>query len=392
MATTATVERRYLTMSRDMRGEHPLPHPTTASRPTRLQRTYGCVVFGATGFTGRRVLVEMACAAQGTRWAAAGRSKERVEAALRDVGLVGVDVIVADTADERSLVVMCAETQVLINCTGPFRFHGEPVVAACVTTQTDYVDITGEPEFIDRSELQFSLAAQQQNVQIVHCCGFDSVPADEGALFLAEQFGVCSAIESFLQLRADDSEGFCLHSTTLECAVHGVRNADSLKALRKDLEAQRSKSSLQAVPAAGPKLKVKDFYWEERVQGYAVKFPGSDAMVVRKSNLYRSARLKKPQVQFAAYMAVGNWWNALRLGFHKSLIEGAIVTDLGTDLVLKHPAFFTAGAFTHTGPRETQMAATSFAFDMYGESQHVHIDGVCMHECEGASFPATREN
>ena len=372
MASSASAEQRYLALSRGLRTEHSSwetrsadasQAPESAARSSRPMRTYGCIVFGATGFTGRRVMVELASSAQGIRWAAAGRSRERVQAAVRDVGLVGMDIITADTTDRDSLLAMCAQTQVLINCAGPFRFHGEPVVAACVAAQTDYVDITGEPEFIDRSELMFSHAAQAQNVQIVHCCGFDSVPADEGALFLAEQFGQCSAIESFLQLRVDGREGFSLHSTTLECAVHGVKNADSLKRVRRDLEAHRR---LQTLPALGPKLKVKDFYWEDRMEAFAVKFPGSDAVVVRKSNLYRSARLQTPQVQFAAYMVVGNWWNALRLGFHKSLIEGAVATDLGTDLVLKHPALFTAGAFTHTGPKDSQMAATSFAFDMYG--------------------------
>lgn len=361
-------ERKYLTLSRQMRHSHrepfePLEEEVQGSRPRRPQRTYGIVVFGATGFTGKRVLVEMASAAPGIRWAAAGRSRAKVQAVLAEVGLVGIDVLEADTANRDSLVAMCAETQVLINCTGPFRFHGEQVVEACIAAETNYVDITGEPEFIERSELRFSRQAIHNNVNIVHCCGFDSVPADEGALFLSEQFGLCSAAESFLQLQADSSQGFSAHATTLECAVLGFKNAEGLKKVRKDLERQRG---MEALPYIGPKLQVKDFYWEPKLEAYVAKFPGSDAMVVRKSCLFRSARLHIPQMQFAAYMVVGSWWNALRLGFHKSLIEGAITTECGTDLVLRHPSFFTAGTFSHQGPTETQMAATSFAIVTYG--------------------------
>ena len=30
------------------------------------------------------------------------------------------------------------------------RFHGEAVVSACIRNSCDYVDITGEPEFIEK--------------------------------------------------------------------------------------------------------------------------------------------------------------------------------------------------------------------------------------------------
>jgi short subunit dehydrogenase-like uncharacterized protein len=38
-------------------------------------REFGIIVFGASGFTGKRVMVEMATTAPGVKWAAAGRSK-----------------------------------------------------------------------------------------------------------------------------------------------------------------------------------------------------------------------------------------------------------------------------------------------------------------------------
>ena len=45
------------------------------------------------------------------RWAAAGRSRSKVQAVLAEVGLVGIDVLEADTANRDSLLAMCAETQ-----------------------------------------------------------------------------------------------------------------------------------------------------------------------------------------------------------------------------------------------------------------------------------------
>ncbi len=61
-------------------------------------------------------------------------------------------------------------------------------MAACVASVCDYVDLCGEPEFIDRTELKYGAAACAAGVLIVHACAFDSVPADIGTLFTAMQF------------------------------------------------------------------------------------------------------------------------------------------------------------------------------------------------------------
>ncbi|CAM9118001.1 unnamed protein product, partial [Ectocarpus sp. 8 AP-2014] len=82
-----------------------------------------------------------------------------------------------------------------LNCTGPYRFLGEAVVSACVDSGTDYIDLCGEPEFMQRMTLKFHEAAEAKGVLIIHACAFDSVPADLGCLFAATQFvspAVCS--------------------------------------------------------------------------------------------------------------------------------------------------------------------------------------------------------
>jgi len=43
---------------------------------------------------------------------------------------------------------MTERAKVLIDCCGPYRFYGEPVVKACIATRTHYVDFTGEEEVI----------------------------------------------------------------------------------------------------------------------------------------------------------------------------------------------------------------------------------------------------
>ena len=54
-----------------------------------------------------------------------------------------VPIITADLSDQASLEDMASKAKVLLSTVGPFSLHGTPVVEACVSTSTDYCDITG---------------------------------------------------------------------------------------------------------------------------------------------------------------------------------------------------------------------------------------------------------
>lgn len=75
-----------------------------------------------------------------------------------------LSVIVADANDDVTLNAMCSQAKVLLNCVGPYRFFGQPVVQAAVNSRCNYVDITGEPEFMERCELKFDDAAKSMGV------------------------------------------------------------------------------------------------------------------------------------------------------------------------------------------------------------------------------------
>lgn len=50
-----------------------------------------------------------------------------------------------DVTQPQSLTKMAASTALVLNCVGPYRHYGEPVVKACVEAGTDYLDVCGEP-------------------------------------------------------------------------------------------------------------------------------------------------------------------------------------------------------------------------------------------------------
>ncbi|MGV1005648.1 MAG: saccharopine dehydrogenase family protein [Candidatus Nanopelagicales bacterium] len=161
-----------------------MPHP--ADRP------YDLVLFGATGFTGGLTADYLAAhLPDGARWAIAGRNQGKLEQvrerlAASDRPPRDLALQIADAGDPASLQAVAESARVVITTVGPYLEHGEPLVAACATAGTDYVDLTGEPEFIDRMYLAHNATAAGTGARLVHACGFDSIPHDLGVLFTVQ--------------------------------------------------------------------------------------------------------------------------------------------------------------------------------------------------------------
>jgi short subunit dehydrogenase-like uncharacterized protein len=96
--------------------------------------------------------------------------------------------MVADLNDDKSIKEMCDKAKVLINCVGPYRFYGEKVVKQCIQSRTHQVDLCGEPEYLERIQLNYNKQARDNGVFIVGSCGFDSVPTDLGVVFTKKNF------------------------------------------------------------------------------------------------------------------------------------------------------------------------------------------------------------
>jgi len=155
-------------------------------------KTYDVVLFGATSFVGqilaRYLLEEFGCNGK-LRWAAAGRSKPKLESVRADLGEGArqLPLLVADAADLDALRKLCRRSRLIVSTVGPYAIHGEPLVRACTETGTDYCDLTGEIQWIRRMIATYERQAQESGARIVHCCGFDSIPFDLGVHFLQRE-------------------------------------------------------------------------------------------------------------------------------------------------------------------------------------------------------------
>ena len=176
------------------------------------ERRFDVVVFGATGFTGALTAEYLAAhAPAGLRWALAGRNQSKLEGVRARLGPTAseLELLQADITDAASMRAVAEATKVVITTVGPYIEYGEPLVAACAAAGTDYVDLTGEPEFVDRMYLAYDDQARNAGARIVHSCGFDSIPYDLGTLFTVQQLpeGVPIHVDCFVRAGGTMSGG-----------------------------------------------------------------------------------------------------------------------------------------------------------------------------------------
>ena len=157
-----------------------------------MTKKYDIVVFGATSFVGQiltKYLWTTYGQGKGLNWALAGRSQGKLNELKQSLGSGAAELptLIADAANESDLQALCAQTKVIASTVGPYALYGSPLVKVCAETGTDYCDLTGEVQWIDRMVKAHEATAQKSGARIVHCCGFDSIPSDMGVYFLQQQ-------------------------------------------------------------------------------------------------------------------------------------------------------------------------------------------------------------
>ena len=366
------------------------PPPTVT--PFAMPRSVSVAIVGATGFTGSRIVLELArllssghpTVPKQLTFAVVGRSRARLELLLAQVTteVPGFDassvlVLVADAADEQALRRVAASCQVVVSAAGPFARMGDPLLKACVAEGTHYTDVTGEPLYMERAELALHKQAQDAGVLLVPGCGFDSIPADIGNQFAVDTLravgAVATGVECYLSVTSSPGAGFAGHFATLESAVAGIGSVGELKRVRSAYDAQYPGSR---VPRYGPALKkLEGPHWASAVRAYALPFIGADASVVRRTQRSLvAAGVAGPSheqlpVQFAAYVTFRSAFWLAAATVMGSLMSTLCKSRLGSKLVLALPRTFSLNTFSHEGPSEQQMATTAFSMTFFAQGR-----------------------
>ncbi|MCP2335742.1 saccharopine dehydrogenase family protein [Actinomadura rupiterrae] len=335
-----------------MTDDRPAAEP---DRPaSKSDRPYDLVLFGATGFTGGLTAEYLAGRADaGVRWALAGRSIAKLEdvrdrLAAIDPALAELPLLQADTADEASIERVAASTRVVISTVGPYVRLGEPLVAACARLGTDYVDLTGEPTFVDRMYVKYHEQAVRSGARIVHACGFDSIPSDLGTYFTVQQLpaGVPLRVEAFLRVHAQFSGG------TLHSAVGIFADLPSM------LRAERDRRRAEPASTSGRKVSLERGPIPHTRAGWTVPLPVIDSQIVARS----ATALDRygPDFTFGHFLALKRLPAAVALGIGTGVAIAAAQLPPTRALLLK---LATPGE----GPSAARRAKHWFSLTFAGE-------------------------
>ncbi|KAL2523064.1 putative mitochondrial saccharopine dehydrogenase-like oxidoreductase [Forsythia ovata] len=361
-------------------------------------KIYDVVILGASGFTGKYVIREVLKFFHTPNSplmsiALAGRSPSRLAQALKWAAHPNlppeIPLLTADTTDPSSLSILAGQAKIILNCVGPFRLYGQTVVAACMESGCDYLDICGEPEFMEKMEAMYHEKAAEKGSLVISACGFDSVPAEMGLMFHTRQWALPSVpnrVEACLSLESDKK--VVGNIGTYESAVLGVANADKLMELRRC----RPRRARPVIPGPAPK-KGPIIEHQKELGLWAVKLPSADSIVVRRTlatlteNPHGLPGINESAEHIEKRKA---FWSSVRpahfgvkigskslLGIFRFIAVGMFIglfgkLSFGRWLLLTFPSIFSLGWFRKKGPTEEEVSSASFKMWFIG---HGFSDG-----------------
>ncbi|MFP8952939.1 saccharopine dehydrogenase family protein [Natrialbaceae archaeon A-arb3/5] len=170
------------------------------------------LIYGSYGYTGRLIASEVV--SRGGSPIVAGRDGAAVE---RQVDALGVDGRSFDLESDDPASSL-ADVDAVLNCAGPFVETVSPLLEACLETETDYLDITGEFPVFERLR-QHDAAARDAGITLLPGVGFEVVPTDCLAAILHERLPLADRLALGVKGRGTPSNGTA--RTLIELAGNG---------------------------------------------------------------------------------------------------------------------------------------------------------------------------
>lgn len=272
----------------------------------RSYDNFDIVLLGATGFVGGLTAQYLARHAPvGLRWAIAGRNLSKLELvrgglAALDARFTDLPLLEADSADPVAMHDVAESTRVVASTVGPYVLHGAPLVAACAAAGTDYVDLTGEPEFVDTMYYRHNEQAQRTGARLVHACGFDSIPHDLGAYFTVQQLPADVPITMRGYVRASAAASGGTLASVLTGFSRGRANLAAARERRR-IEPRPEGRSARAVGGRPHRIAAPG-------GGWALPLPLIDPQIVARSG--RANARYGPDFRYSHFVSVPNVWTA----------------------------------------------------------------------------------
>ena len=271
-----------------------------------MNKDYDLIVFGASGFTGVLIAEYLSNHKdiKNIRWAIAGRDKKKLELISRKFS---IDFILADSFDQESLNSMCRKSKLIISTVGPYDIYGEKLIKACVKEESHYLDLTGEPAFIQKMSHKYSASVENKDVILIHCCGFESIPADLGTYLTVKELQSNDInISYYLKTKGKISGG------TWASFLNAITSKQPI--FHKNKTTKKPKK----------RMKSKKLFYSDRFKKWALFFPVIDKYIVMKSS--GSFKEYGSNLSFNQYILLPSLLSALILIF--SIFSVALLSKL----------------------------------------------------------------
>ena len=234
---------------------------------------YDVTLLGATGFTGKLTAQYLAeHMPKDAPWAIAGRNEKALQQIANELTSNRPDVIKVELSDEAQMDEIAKNTKVLATTVGPYLKHGEPAVKAAAKAGIGYVDLTGEPQFVDQMWLNYNEIAQSTGAKLVHTCGFDSIPYDLGVYLAVKNLPNDVPIRARTYVRSN--AGFS--GGTYYSAIN------QFASMKESAEVAKERRRIEPRPD-GRKVRGESHTGKSPLGGYQLPLPTIDPQVVLRS-------------------------------------------------------------------------------------------------------------
>lgn len=165
------------------------------------------LIYGAYGYTGK--LISRLAKDKGLKPILAGRDEIKTKDLADNLGF---EYRSFDLSESEKFEAALNEVDLVLHCAGPFSSTAKVMMQACLSTQTHYLDITGEIEVFELGA-SFDQKAKDAGILIMPGVGFDVVPSDCLANYLKSQLPDATHLELAFMSESSTSRGTALTMT-----------------------------------------------------------------------------------------------------------------------------------------------------------------------------------
>lgn len=224
---------------------------------------------------------------------------------------------------------------------------------------THMLDISGEPQYLEKMQLKYHEQAKQSGVYVISSCGFDSIPADCGVNFLKKHFepGIINSVEGFIKSKSGP-EGTRINHGTWDSLLTACLHWRETESISAELYATCYKKKYPQFKYSLASRKLP--FYSPEARGWCVPFWETDRTVVKRSQMFFYDTTNERPVQLEQYTVVPNVFAAYMVTLVSALIRFAGCFSWTNNLLLSYPSIFSFGAVTKEGPSRKQVADSSF--------------------------------